>query len=40
MNIDGHDGPIAPQILLALVVVAVFAGILFAMWLFGVMTAA
>ena len=38
MSIDGNDGPIAPQILLALVVVAVFAGILFALWLFGVMT--
>jgi hypothetical protein len=39
MNMDGNGGPGSPQILLALVVVAVFAGILFAMWLFGVMTA-
>jgi hypothetical protein len=38
VSIDGNGGPAAPQILLALVVVAVFAGILFAMWLFGVMT--
>lgn len=38
MSIDANDGPVAPQILLALVVVAVFAGILFALWLFGVMT--
>lgn len=39
MNMDGSGGPASPQILLALGVVAVFAGILFAMWLFGVMTA-
>ena len=38
MNIDANDGPIATRILLALVLAAVFAGILFAMWLFGVMT--
>jgi len=37
---DGDGGTVAPQILLALVLVAVFAGILFAMWLFGVLTAA
>ena len=36
--IEEHDGPLAPQILLLLVVVAVFVGIAFAMWLFGVMT--
>jgi hypothetical protein len=36
--IEEHDGPLAPQILLLLVVVAVFIGIVFAMWLFGVMT--
>jgi hypothetical protein len=38
--IEEHDGQLAPQILLLLVVVAVFAGIAFAMWLFGVMTTA
>lgn len=36
---EGSGGPASPQILLALVVVAVFVGILFAMWLFGVLTA-
>jgi hypothetical protein len=36
--IEENDGPLAPQILLLLVVVAVFIGIGFAMWLFGVMT--
>lgn len=39
MNLEGNDGPLSPQILIVLVLVAVFAGILFAMWLFGVMTA-
>jgi len=38
MNMDANDGPLAPQILLVLVLAAVFAGILFAMWLFGVVT--
>ncbi|HEY8134685.1 MAG TPA: hypothetical protein VIF08_01505 [Candidatus Limnocylindrales bacterium] len=38
MTIDDNGGPFSTQILLLLVVVAVFAGILFAMWLFGVMT--
>ena len=36
--IEEHDGPLAPQILLLLVVVAVFIGIVFALWLFGVVT--
>lgn len=36
--IEENDGPLAPQILLLLVVVAVFVGIAFATWLFGVMT--
>lgn len=36
--IEENDGPLAPQMLLLLVVVAVFVGIAFAMWLFGVMT--
>jgi hypothetical protein len=36
--IEENDGPLAPQILLLLVVIAVFIGIAFAMWLFGVMT--
>jgi hypothetical protein len=40
MSMDGDGGTVAPQILVVLVLVAVFAGILFAMWLFGVMTAA
>lgn len=35
---DREGGTVAPQILLVLVLVAVFAGVLFAMWLFGVMT--
>jgi hypothetical protein len=35
---DENDGPLAPQILLLLVIVAVFIGIAFAMWLFGVVT--
>ena len=39
MSMDGNGGPFSPQILLLLVVVAVLAGILFAMWLFGAMTA-
>lgn len=39
MSMDSNGGPASPEILLALVVAAVFAGILFAMWLFGVMTA-
>ena len=39
MSMDDNGGPASRQILLALVVVSVFAGILFAMWLFGVMTA-
>lgn len=39
MSMDGNGGPFSPQILLLLVVAAVFAGILFAMWLFGAMTA-
>jgi hypothetical protein len=39
MSSDGNGGPASPQILIALVVAAVFAGIIFAMWLFGVMTA-
>jgi hypothetical protein len=38
MSIDGNGGPAAPQLLIVLVLAAVFAGILFAMWLFGVMT--
>jgi hypothetical protein len=36
--IEENDGPLAPQILLLLVVIAAFVGIGFAMWLFGVMT--
>ena len=36
--IEENRGPLSPQILLLLVVVAVFIGIAFAMWLFGVMT--
>lgn len=40
MSVDDNGGPLSAQILLVLVLVAVFAGILFAMWLFGVMTAA
>lgn len=39
MSIDGNGGPFSTQVMLVLVVVAVFAGILFALWLFGVMTA-
>ena len=35
---DDNGGPASPQILLLLTVLAVFAGILFALWLFGVMT--
>jgi hypothetical protein len=37
MSMDGNGGPASP-ILLVLTVVAVFAGIVFALWLFGVMT--
>lgn len=39
MSFDQNGDPISPQVLIALVLSAVFAGILFAMWLFGVMTA-
>ena len=38
MSYEGNDGSASPQMLLVLVVVAVFVGILFALWLFGVMT--
>ncbi len=34
----GDDGGASPQALILLVVVAVFAGIVFGLWLFGVMT--
>jgi hypothetical protein len=37
MSIDDGGGT-SPQILILLVVVAVFVGILFGMWLFGAMT--
>jgi hypothetical protein len=36
---DNQGGGASPVILMLLVVVAVFAGILFALWLFGAMTA-
>lgn len=36
---QNQGGGASPQILLLVVVVAVFAGILFALWLFGGMTA-
>lgn len=39
MTFDQNDGGGAsPQLLLALVVIAVFIGIVFGLWLFGVMT--
>jgi hypothetical protein len=38
VSFDESNGGWSPQILILLVVVAVFAGIVFAMWLFGVMT--
>jgi hypothetical protein len=36
---DDNPSGASPMILLLLVVIAVFAGILFALWLFGAMTA-
>ena len=39
MTFDQNDaGGASPQLLLALVVIAVFIGIVFGLWLFGVMT--
>ena len=38
MSMENGGGPASPQILLVLTVAAVFAGIVFALWLFGVMT--
>lgn len=40
MSMDDNGGPLSAQIVLVLVVAAVFAGVLFALWLFGVMTGA
>ncbi|MEA2676171.1 MAG: hypothetical protein QOJ81_312 [Chloroflexota bacterium] len=40
MTFEDRGGPASPQILIVLVLVAVFAGILFALWLFGVTTGA
>ena len=37
MNFDQRNGA-SPQVLILLVVVAVFAGILFGLWLFGAMS--
>lgn len=34
----GQGGDASPQVLILLVVVAVFAGILFGLWLFGAMS--
>ena len=38
MSFDQDGGGASPQTLLLLVVVAVFVGIAFALWLFGAMT--
>ena len=37
MSFDQDGDPTSPQILIALVLSAVFAGVLFALWLFRVM---